>query len=136
MAVRTILLVEDNTDDLFLATQTLKKAGFDQVSVVRDGKEALDLLFGEKGAAGISPDLIILDLQIPKINGLDLLRIIRADERTKTVPVLVVTSTNDQHDRDACIRLGVTAFASKPLLRGTLQQTLALLNDPPPPAGH
>ncbi|MBF0500631.1 MAG: response regulator [Candidatus Riflebacteria bacterium] len=117
MSNRTILLVEDNRDDEFLTLWMLKKAGFTNITIARDGSEALTLLHGNK-LLGIrevcAPDIIILDLQLPKISGLEVLREIRSDERTKDIDVFILTSSNDPKDRNECCDLGVTAFFSKP----------------------
>ena len=110
---KTILLVEDNPDDELLTRRALKKSGIpNKVSVVRDGAEALDLLFG----AGELPRMVLLDLNLPKVDGLEVLRRLRADERTRSIPVVVLVSREGEKppgggDRvwraDVCIDKGV-----------------------------
>jgi CheY-like chemotaxis protein len=112
------MLVEDNNDDEELAIWVLKKIGMNNITVARDGLEALDMLHGNE-VSGIEatcrPDMIILDLRLPKIDGLDVLRRIRSDERTKDIKVYALTSSDDPYDREVCAELGVPAFFSKPL---------------------
>ncbi|HZV82969.1 MAG TPA: response regulator [Geobacteraceae bacterium] len=122
-----VLLVEDNPDDEFLAMWVLKKVGLDKVSVARDGREALDLLCnGEEGADAV-PDLVILDLRLPRIDGKEVLRRIRADARTMNLPVLILTSSEDLGDRDSCRRLGIIDYCHKPLKDADLLKILNLV---------
>ncbi len=107
---RTILLVEDNPDDELLTRRALKKSGIpNRVSVVRDGAEALDLLFGVEQL----PRLVLLDLNLPKVDGLEVLRRLRADERTRGLPVVVLVSKEEEQSggrvwrADLCIDKGV-----------------------------
>jgi CheY-like chemotaxis protein len=113
-----VMLIEDNSDDEWFAIRTLKKIGLTDVIVAHDGHEALLLLHGDD-LNGIpescSPEIILLDLRLPRIDGLEVLRRIREVERTKTITVIVLTSSEDPHDKDVCNRLGVTAFFPKPL---------------------
>src|SRR5581483_10479998 len=100
---KTILLVEDNANDEFLTLRALKKYNVaNDVVVVRDGAEALDYLFGTGAHAGRDvkelPLVTLLDLKLPKINGLEVLRRVRADERTKLLPVVILTSSNEERD--------------------------------------
>lgn len=118
-----ILLVEDNADDEFLARVALKRAGLEQVAVARDGSLALEMLYGD-GEGGPLPDLIILDLRLPKIDGLQVLQKIREDARTMTLPVLVLTSSEDPGDKESCRRLGIIDFVTKPLTPALLVQLL------------
>lgn len=118
-----VLLVEDNPDDEFLAKWVLSRVGIAAVSVARDGREALDLLYGGPGAAS---DLVILDLRLPKIDGLEVLTRIREDARTATLPVIVLSSTEDAGDLDSCRRLGVIDFIAKPLKAAALRKALGL----------
>lgn len=110
------MLVEDNCDDEWITLRVLKKTGLNKVTVASDGFEALQLLYGDQSDEGTGPpDLIILDLRLPKIDGLEVLKRIRSDERTKNCSVLILTSSEDPHDKEVCVALGVTAFFPKPL---------------------
>src|SRR5688500_4793488 len=103
MTDKVILLVEDNPDDEILALRALRRNNFlNEVVVARDGVEALGYLFGTGEYAGrdtsIMPQLILLDLKLPKIDGLEVLRRLRADERTRLLPVVILTSSREQQD--------------------------------------
>ena len=103
MKERSILLVEDNPDDEALAMRALRKNNIlNEVVVARDGAEAVDYLFGTGSYAGrdmgIMPSVILLDLKLPKIDGLEVLRRLRADERTKLIPVVILTSSREDED--------------------------------------
>ncbi len=117
----SILLVEDNLDDIFLSRRTLRKAGIDQIAVASDGLEAQELLFNPVLPL---PELLILDLRLPIIHGLTLLTELRRQKRTMTLPIVILSSSNDPKDREACLKLGVVAFLSKPLELSALQQAL------------
>lgn len=112
MMPRSVLLVEDNLDDIFLTKRILRKAGIDSVRVATDGQEALDMLLK---SAELLPELVILDLRLPKINGLKVFGEIRRNKLTMALPVLVLTSSEDPRDREASINLGALAFCNKPL---------------------
>lgn len=119
MTSRPILLVEDNSDDEYLALRTLRKMGFENVSVAHDGQEAVDVLLGDE-QTGLRPSepppaLVLLDLRLPKFDGLEVLNRLRHAERTMYLPVYILTSSEDPHDREACLRLGARAILSKPL---------------------
>lgn len=120
MMPESVLLIEDNIDDIFLTKRVLRKAGIAAIRVAGDGQEALDMLLT---SAEPLPDLLILDLRLPKINGLKVLAEIRRNKRTMALPVLVLSSSEDPRDRDACLHHGVIAFLNKPL---ELPQMLAL----------
>lgn len=107
-----VLLVEDNADDEFLALRLLRKHGYDNVMVARDGAEAIALLLGEKR---FSPRFVLLDLKLPKMGGFEVIKAMRADERTRSIPVIVVSSSRDEQDREICEGLGVHAYLTKPL---------------------
>jgi two-component system response regulator len=103
MKNKTILLVEDNPDDELLTLRALKKNNIgNQVVVVRDGAEALDFLFGTGAYADRDPhdlpQLVLLDIKLPKVDGLEVLRRIRADQRTRLLPVVILTSSSEQQD--------------------------------------
>ncbi len=138
-----ILLVEDNPTDVELTLRALKKHNLaNKVHVVRDGAEALDFIFATgtyKGAeVDKKPKVILLDLKLPKVDGLEVLRKIKSDERTKDIPVVVLTSSKEEKDRVESYRLGVNSYIVKPV--GFNQFTKAvselglywlLLNEPP-----
>jgi two-component system response regulator len=115
-----ILLVEDNPEDLQLALRALAKAKLtNHIEVVRDGAEALEFIFGEGSYAGRKlengPKVILLDLKLPKIDGLEVLKRIKADERTKAIPVVMLTSSKEQSDLVESYRLGVNSYIVKPV---------------------
>ena len=120
MSERVILLVEDNPSDEELTLRALKKSNIlNPVVVVRDGAEALDWLF-RRGAhatrpADETPQVILLDLKLPKIDGLEVLKQMRADERTKRLPVVVLTSSIQEQDVVASYGLGANSYVRKPV---------------------
>jgi two-component system response regulator len=121
----SVLLIEDNCDDEWFAKWTLKKIGMTNVTTARDGYEALLKLHGDSLRnirESCSPDIILLDLRLPKIDGLEVLRRIRNDERTKNRTIIILTSSEDAHDKDVCKKLGVAAFLPKPLTEEALAQ--------------
>jgi CheY-like chemotaxis protein len=120
MGEKIILLVEDNPDDELLAIRALKKNNImNEVVVARDGVEALDYLFGTGAYAGrdmsIMPQVILLDLKLPKIDGLEVLRRLRDDERTKLLPVVILTSSKEDRDLTASYSLGANSYIRKPV---------------------
>ncbi len=120
MRGKVILLVEDNADDEALALRALKKNNvMNEVVVARDGAEALDYLLGEGTYAGrdmgVMPQLVLLDLKLPKINGLEVLRRLRADDRTKLLPVVILTSSKEQRDLLECYGCGANSYVRKPV---------------------
>jgi two-component system, response regulator len=117
---KVILLVEDNPDDEALTLRALNKNNIkNDVVVARDGAEALDYLFGTGKYAGrdtaLMPQVVLLDLKLPKIEGLEVLRRVRADERTKLLPVVILTSSNEDQDRIAGYGLGANSYVRKPV---------------------
>jgi CheY-like chemotaxis protein len=117
---KVILLVEDNASDEKLTVLAFKRCGIsNQVIVMRDGAAALDYLFGTGTHAGrdvsLLPTVILLDLKLPKVDGLDVLRRIRADERTKLVPVVVLTASKEEEDVLKSYSLGANAYVRKPV---------------------
>jgi two-component system response regulator len=115
-----ILLVEDNRDDELLTLRAFKKNNIaNDVVVARDGVEALDYLFGTGAAQGaapkVLPSIILLDLNLPRIDGLEVLRRIRADDRTKLIAVIILTSSKEQDDIIAGYSLGANAYVRKPV---------------------
>ena len=120
MLTKLILLVEDNPDDEILTLRALRKASVaNRIEIVRDGAEALDYVFGSGKYAGRdlsdTPQLILLDLKLPKVSGLQVLERIRADERTKRIPVVILTSSTEPVDIQAGYDLHVNSFVSKPV---------------------
>jgi|SRR5687768_5524090 len=115
-----ILLVEDSATDLELTQRALKKARLgNRIEVARDGEEALDFVFARNGHAGRSiedkPRLILLDLKLPKVDGLDVLRAIKGDPRTRSIPVVILTSSREQRDVVESYDLGVNSYIVKPV---------------------
>jgi len=141
----TILLVEDNPDDVKLTLRALTKHHLgNDVVVATDGVEALDYLFGAGRFAGRDlsqrPAVIFLDLQLPKLDGLEVLRRIRADKRTALQPVVILTSSDEEQDRIAGYSLGANSYVRKPVdfeqfVEAARQLGLywLLLNEAPPP---
>lgn len=139
----SILLVEDNPDDEALTLRAFKKNGIlNDVSVVRDGAEALDYLFCSgvyaKRDSALQPELILLDLKLPKIDGLEVLRRIRSDERTKLQPVVILTTSSEERDIISSYQLGANSYIRKPVdfdqfIEAVRQLGLywLLLNQPP-----
>ena len=120
MKKKIILLVEDNPDDELLAIRALEKNNImNEVVVARDGAEALDYLFGAGAHAGrdmsVMPQIILLDLKLPKIDGLEVLRRLRNDERTKLLPVVVLTSSKEERDLTESYSLGANSYIRKPV---------------------
>lgn len=143
-----ILLVEDNPNDLELALHAFKKHKLaNGVHVVRDGAEAIDFLFktgpyvDRRGES--DPQVILLDLKLPKLDGLEVLRRIKKDERTRRVPVVVLTSSNDESDVIESYDLGVNSYIVKPVDFDQFTEAIRLIgfywllvNRPPDVAGH
>jgi two-component system response regulator len=117
---KTILLVDDNQDDLALATRAFRKLNFNKELVVaNDGVEALAYLFGSNGDGGCAPEdlpsLVLLDLKMPRLNGFEVLRGIRASAKTSLVPVVIFTSSNEEKDIIECRNLGANNYIQKPV---------------------
>lgn len=137
MTAFDILLVEDDPRDLELTLRTLQRHHVaNTIRVARDGAEALDVLVGPQ--AGTPPRLVMLDLKLPKRTGLEVLAAMRQDSRTRSVPVVILTSTDDQPEIDACYRLGANSFVRKPVEFAAFSEAVRqigmywlLLNQPP-----
>lgn len=117
---KTILLVEDNPDDEALTVRALKKNNIrNEVVVARDGVEAIDYLFGAGKHAGrdtsVQPQIVLLDLKLPKVDGLEVLKRMRADDRTKLVPVVVLTTSKADRDLVSSYSLGANSYVRKPV---------------------
>jgi two-component system response regulator len=144
MKSKVILLVEDNPDDEAFTVRALSKNKIvNKVVVARDGVEALDYLFGEGVHAGRdfedTPQVVLLDLKLPKLDGLGVLRRIRDDARTKLLPVVILTSSNEEQDRISGYGLGANSYVRKPVdfdqfVAAAAQLGLywLVLNEPPP----
>lgn len=141
---RSILLVEDNADDAALTLRAFrKKKILNEIVVVRDGAEALDYLFGTGAYAGRNtvdqPTLVLLDLKLPKVDGLEVLRRLRADDRTRLLRVVILTSSNEETDIVKGYSLGANSYIRKPVdferfleVAGHLGLYWLLLNEEPP----
>jgi CheY-like chemotaxis protein len=143
MIGRTILLVEDNPDDEALTLRAFKKSKIrNEVVVMRDGAEALAYLFPSNGDAVPYPALVLLDLNLPKVGGLEVLRKMRADERTHLMPVVVLTSSKLEEDILDSYRNGANAYVRKPVKFSDFAEAVStlgvfwlLLNEPVPGYG-
>jgi two-component system response regulator len=120
MMEKTILLVEDNANDEELTLRALRKSNIaNEVFVARDGQEAVDFLFGTGQHAGRElakmPAVVLLDLKLPKLNGIDVLQRIRADPRTRLIPVVVLTSSSEDEDMLRSYQSGANSYVRKPI---------------------
>jgi two-component system response regulator len=143
-----ILLVEDNSSDAELALHALHKSKVArQIQVVRDGEEALDFLFCRGTFSGrrfeSPPQLVLLDLKLPKIDGLQVLQAVKSDARTKAIPIIVLTSSKQERDLVKSYQLGVNSYIQKPVNFGEFQEVVRqlgmywlLVNSKPPAAAH
>ncbi len=141
---KVILLVEDNPTDEKLTVRAFRKCGVsNEIVVARDGVEALDYLFGTGPHAGrdltLTPTVVLLDLKLPRIDGHEVLRRLRADERTRLLPVVILTASREEEDVVRGYALGANAYVRKPVEFAefaTAARTLGLfwllLNEPPP----
>lgn len=144
MTVKTILLVEDNPSDIALTKRALSKGHIlNELIVAEDGQEALDYLFGtgiyaSRGTAPL-PTLILLDLKLPKVDGLEVLRKIRANAKTKRLPVVILTSSKEEQDIAASYDLNANSYIRKPVDFLQFVESIKnlglywlVLNEPPP----
>lgn len=144
MRPKTILLVEDNPDDVELMLKALRKNNItNEITVVSDGAEALDFLLvagnrSENDQSGM-PAVVLLDLKLPKIDGLEVLRRLRANERTRFLPVVILTSSNEEQDIVNGYSLGVNSYVRKPIDFTRFAEAVShlglywlLLNEAPP----
>ncbi|HXH10951.1 MAG TPA: response regulator [Alphaproteobacteria bacterium] len=144
MANKSIMLVEDNPDDEALTLRALKRNNIrNEVVIARDGVEALDYLFGTGTHAqrdiSVKPVVILLDLKLPKVDGLEVLRRLRADERTRCIPVVILTSSKEEQDLINSYSFGCNSYIRKPVdfvqfVEAVRQLGLywLVLNEPPP----
>lgn len=145
MNSKTLLLVEDNPQDEMLTLRALRKAGLaNKIEVARDGQQALDYLFrlGEfTGRDGPDlPTLVLLDIGLPRLSGLEVLERLRADSRTALLPVVILTSSDEERDRLQCYEIGANSFVRKPVDFAKFAETVTrlgvywLLTNEPAPA--
>jgi two-component system response regulator len=140
----TIMLVEDNPDDEELTLRALKKNNIkNEIVICRDGVEALDYLFGTGPCTGrdlsVMPAVILLDLKLPKLDGIEVLRQLRANERTRLLPVVILTSSNEDQDRIKSYHLGANSYVPKPVDFSEFLEAVRqlgvywlIVNNPPP----
>jgi len=136
-----ILLVEDNPDDVLFTIRAFAKNHIrNEIVVASDGEQALRLLLPDEGQP-LRPALILLDIKLPKVDGLEVLRAIRGDERTRSLPVVVLTTSNEERDIVESYRLGANSFVRKPVVfeefvdaANVLGVYWLLVNQPAPPA--
>jgi two-component system response regulator len=144
MTDKVILLVEDDPRDEELILRTLRKSGIcNEIVVARDGAEALEYLDARGAYAQRDPlelpTVVLLDLKLPKVDGLEVLRRVRAEERTQLLPVVILTSSNEERDRLASYGYGANSYVRKPIEFGAFAEAVrqlglywVLLNEPPP----
>ncbi len=144
---KRILLVEDNPDDVELTLRAFKKNNImNEVVVKRDGAEALDFFFGKNGVAGKEtngmPSVILLDLKLPKIDGIEVLKKLRSDGRTKLIPIVILTSSKEQKDLIDSYNLGANSYIRKPVDFNHFAEAVKqlglywlILNEAPPKSG-
>ena len=144
MTVKSILLVEDNPDDEALTMRALKQSKLaNEIVITRDGNEALEFMFGtgkfEGRDVSHTPAVVLLDLKLPKLSGLEVLERLRADPRTKLVPVVVLTSSSEDEDMLRSYQLGANSYVRKPVVFGKFADAVSqlglywvLLNQLPP----
>ena len=146
-SIKNILLAEDDPRDVELTLAALEEHHLaNKVAVVRDGAEALDYLYCRgkfKTRSGGNPVLVLVDLKIPKVTGLEVLKIIKADERLKTIPIVMLTSSREEPDVTECYQHGVNAYVVKPVDFGEFVKAVqelgifwAAINEPPPQTGR
>ncbi len=138
-----VLLVEDNPQDIELTIRALKKRNLaNRLYTVEDGASALDFLFNRgkyaQRESGQNPRVVLLDLKLPKLNGLEILRAIREDKRTRTIPVVIVTSSGEDPDIQAAYKLGANSYVVKPVNFDAFMESMSnlgfywlLINQPP-----
>ncbi len=145
MNSKKVLLIEDNLSDIELTKRAFKKNHIhNEILVMEDGQDALDYLFDSSNSSGQLPVLTLLDLKLPKIDGLEVLNRIRSDSRTKRLPVVMLTSSKEESDIAAAYDNGVNSYIRKPVdfkqfvesIRTLVMYWLSLNEPPPPPMGR
>jgi two-component system response regulator len=143
-----ILLVEDNSSDAELTLHALQKSKLaNQIQLVRDGEEALDFLFCRGAFSSrrfeTAPQLVLLDLKLPKVDGLQVLQAVKSDARTRAIPIIVLTSSKEERDLVKSYKLGVNSYIQKPVNFGQFQEVVRqlgmywlLVNSRPPAAAY
>ncbi|MEQ8881619.1 MAG: response regulator [Cyclobacteriaceae bacterium] len=137
-----VLLIEDNPDDAALAIRALKEFMTNEIVWLKDGEEAMNFLFGKERYKGrdisVKPKVILLDLKMPKVDGTELLQILRMDNLTKNIPVVVMTSSKEDADLKKCYDYGVNSYVVKPIdfgqfIKAAQQISMywLLVNEPP-----
>jgi two-component system response regulator len=137
-----ILLVEDNPDDVLFTIRAFNKNHIrNEIVVANDGEQALRLLLPDDGTHPLRPALTLLDIKLPKVDGLEVLRAMRDDDRTQSLPVVVLTTSNEERDIVESYRLGANSFVRKPVVFGEFVEAAnvlgvywLLVNQPAPPA--
>ena len=125
MKTKVVLLVEDSPDDEMFTLRAFRRAlNLTSVVVARDGEEAVNLLFGDEVRDGARPDLILLDLKVPKLDGFEVLRLIREDERLKLVPVVIMSSSSEERDVDRSYSMGANSYIRKPVDYESYQEAI------------
>ncbi|MBI4301344.1 MAG: response regulator [Chloroflexi bacterium] len=146
MAGKVILLVEDNSDDVDLTLRAIKRNNIaNDVIIARDGVEALDYLFAtgsQQGNGRLMPAVVLLDLRLPRLDGLDVLQRMRSDGKTRCIPVVVLTSSKEEQDLVKSYSLGANSYVRKPVDFNQFHEAIRLLglywlllNEPPPIVG-
>ncbi|HBG28140.1 MAG: two-component system response regulator [Planctomycetes bacterium GWF2_41_51] len=134
-----IVIVEDNPNDAELLMRIFKKHNMvNNIVLLKDGEEAMDYFFGENGAVQVKPRVVILDLKLPKVNGIEILRKFKSDQRTKETPVVILTSSREEKDLKDAYSAGVNSYVIKPIkfadfakVVSDLQLYWMLMNKPP-----
>jgi CheY-like chemotaxis protein len=137
---KPIMIVEDDNKDEILIRRSLDKAGLvNPIYSSNDGEQAVNLLFPSDGSAGLLPILIMLDLRLPRLSGLEVLERIRSNPRTKNIPVVMLTSSDEPYDIDSCYAAGVNSYVRKPVNFDDFAKAVAdiglywtVTNEPPP----
>ncbi len=127
---KTILLIEDNPDDVELTRHSLKRNNVEcELVVIRDGEGALDYIVFDDERTNVMPDLILLDLKLPKINGLEVLKHLRRNEDTKLIPVVILSTSGEERDVIESYNLGANSYIKKPIDFGKFCEVIKLLGE-------